>query len=464
MNIPTFIAGSFPKIVTSGKIRRKNEEGINDIFLRDYIKLIGDLLLVKKDLRDIKFTYIGGYEGIENINTAKLYFCALNYFFKELGYGELSKTNFVIVDEEQYTNNKAQVLNTLENTDFYLLGLGDDSLFGRLLDKFFKDGINLKEMMIRNNSLVASVCAGTVVSATNIYGGKYDTYYHDRPAFDYPKNYPTFNFNLVTMETNLYPESQTDEKNIKFKEECLLPDSYKKAFFGCRPNSYIVMNNNKITAVGEIYLFIDGEIITIGIENEKKDITKLNDLVNKYNENRNIDLKNGIKKGINELNNDSVDSYVEYYKMCEELVINNKCARKELLDKYIKGEINNILNYSNKELIDNDKLNNEFLEALNLDTNNKEELITKYNLIAIVKKYSKLYGNNYNEYFKDLYNIFDSLIEINPYIVLYFIECFSSLYENKPMKTLLSKTQIEVSKRVNGMSKTNCYFKRFWRL
>ena len=46
--LPTFIIGSFPKIVTTGKTRRKNEDGINDEFIRNYIKLLGELLWILK--------------------------------------------------------------------------------------------------------------------------------------------------------------------------------------------------------------------------------------------------------------------------------------------------------------------------------------------------------------------------------------------------------------------------------
>ena len=195
--LPTFIIGSFPKIVTTGKTRRKNEDGINDEFIRNYIKLLGELLLNKKDLKNIKFTYIGGYEGIENINTAKLYLSAFDYFFKELGYGSLDKTNFQIIDEESYNKNKSEILNILENTDFLFLGLGDDSIFGRFLDTLYKDRVILKDIINRNNTLVASTCAGSVVTAFNIYGGKYDSFYHNREPFNYPKNYTVCQYHFA---------------------------------------------------------------------------------------------------------------------------------------------------------------------------------------------------------------------------------------------------------------------------
>ena len=45
----TFIAGSFPKIVTTSRPRRKNKTSINDPFIKKYIKLIAELLMIKKN-------------------------------------------------------------------------------------------------------------------------------------------------------------------------------------------------------------------------------------------------------------------------------------------------------------------------------------------------------------------------------------------------------------------------------
>jgi len=456
--LPTFVAGSFPKIVTTGKTRRKNEEGINDEFIKNYIKLLGELLLKKKDLKDIKFAYIGGYEGIENINTAKLYYSAFDYFFKELGYGSLDKTNFVIIDEESYKNNKSVVLNTLENTDFLFLGLGDDSIFGRFLDTLYKDEIILKDVINRNNTLVASTCAGSVVTAFNIYGGKYDSFYHGRDPFNYPKNYPTLDINPVTMETNLYKEGIEEEKNEEFKNTCLIPDSYNKAFFGCRPNSYIAINDNKIIAVGEIYLFIEGKIINITKDDESKDITYLNELINRYNENKDEKILEEIKN----IKLEDMDTFnvINDFRKKESMIKCIKEERKKYLENKFLKDLELVIN--DNYLIDRSKLNPLFLEALNLETDDNRELYIKYYLVGLVKKYSYLYGNNYEEYFKDLYGIFNDLD--NREIVLYFIECFSSCYQNKDMKDLLLKIKKEPQKRVNKMNKSNVYFKRFWRV
>ena len=132
--------------------------------------------------------------------------------------------------------------------------------------------------------------------------------------------------------------------------------------------------------------------------------------------------------------------------------------------KYLEGKFLNDLELllNTTYQIDRSKLNPLFLDALNLESENDRELYIKYYLVGLVKKYSNLYGNNYSEYYKDLYSIFSSLDNME--VVLYFIECFSSCYQNKEMKDLLSKINTEPQKRVNKMNKSNVYFKRFWRV
>ena len=90
--IPTMVVGSLPEIVTTTSPRRVNENNLDNEFVKQYIKTLGELLKVKKDnLKDIKMVYIGGYTNQdgdvvtnENTNTAKLYFSALKYYFKQL--------------------------------------------------------------------------------------------------------------------------------------------------------------------------------------------------------------------------------------------------------------------------------------------------------------------------------------------------------------------------------------------
>lgn len=463
MKTPTFIAGSFPKIVTSGKTRRKNEEAINDPFIRDYINLLGELLLVKKELKDIKIIYMGGYQGIENINTAKLYLSAFNYLFKQLGYGELSKNNFQIIEQAIYEEKTKETITSIENADLIILGIGSDYIFGNLLNKFSMDGVVLRDIINRNNILVTSICAGSVLSANKIYGGNYDVFYDNSIPFQYPDNYPTLNFNIVTMETNLYPEAHTDDENKTFTQKYLLPDSYSLAFFGCRQNSCMIMNNEELTAMGEIYLFIDGEILNIVMSNDKVDIKILNSLVNEYNKTRDILVKEKIKFEIKNLKKRSnLDSYKNYLEQEEKDMLKKRSDKKRYLEQFIYMDIIKLLEDSDNERINKDKLGNKFLDALNLDTDKREELVIKYRLIGVIKRYSYLYQENYRLYFKDLYDILTKFIEINPYIVLYFVECFSSMYDNKDMKKLLELTKLETSRRVNAMNKNNLYFKKFW--
>ena len=451
--IPTFVAGSFVKIVTPGNTRRKNIEGINDPFIRNYIKLIAELLLVKKDLKDIRITYMGGYLKEENDNTAKLYLSALNYFLEELGYESFDKSNLNIINLEEYDKDKVKGI--LENTDFLFLGLGDDSYFGKLLNKLSKDKINIRDIANRNNILVASSCSGSVVSSQNIYGGKYDTFYHNREPFNYPKNYETLSINPVTMETNLFKETCSDEKNNEFKDKYLLPDSYDKAFLGCKANSYIMIDDENIASIGEVYLFIDGEMILV--TDTIRDITNLNKLVNEYNETKDKNLKEKIKNEISK----SIDLniFIDNFRNKEEKVVSIKKERKEYVEIKLKEEINKLV--TNLDEMNTINSNIDFIEALNLKSESRREVVMKFYLVRMIKKYSKLYKNNYNEYFKDLYEIFSNLD--NKEVSLYFIECFSSCYNNKDMKDMLVKLKIEPSKRVNKMNEKNSYFKKFWR-
>ena len=66
------IAGSYPTIITSGGNPRVNKDLIDNIFLRKYVSLLGELLKVKGNFSDIKILYIGGYSKEENIARAKL--------------------------------------------------------------------------------------------------------------------------------------------------------------------------------------------------------------------------------------------------------------------------------------------------------------------------------------------------------------------------------------------------------
>lgn len=476
IKMPTFIAGSLPKIVTSDGNRRINKEGVNDKFIYEFISLIGNLLLKKKSLKDIKIAYIGGYLDFDkevktdkNINTAKLYFNALNYFFKEYGMGELSKNNFNIIDEELLNSNRKKVLEIFNDTDLLILGIGEDEILGKLFNNLEKQNIILRKIMINNNILGLSFCAGSVLSSQNIYGGSYDVFYHDREGFNYPKNYKTLSINKVTMEPNLYPERSSVEKNSEFREKYLLEDSKNKAFFGCRYNSYIFMDDNCTYATGEIYLFIDGMDIELCKENEKIDITLLNELVNLYNENRTSKLKSQIIEEINKLkkitSNNFEKDVINTFKIKEEKLADNRKKRKELLKMLLLRDIDKIINENNtyNEITDK-KMSRLFIDSLNIENMNYKELFIKFYLISTIKRYSNLYKDNINYYFKDLLEIMEDFITINPLITFYFIECFSSLYENSKMKKLLAKTGIECNRKINAMNKSNVYRNRLWRM
>ena len=92
------IAASYPTIITSGGNPRVNKDLINNIFLRKYVSLFGELLKIKGNLSDIKIVYIGGYSKEENISRAKLYISAYNYYLNSLGYESLNKSNLTVID------------------------------------------------------------------------------------------------------------------------------------------------------------------------------------------------------------------------------------------------------------------------------------------------------------------------------------------------------------------------------
>ena len=164
--IPTMVVGSLPEIVTTTSPRRVNENNLDNEFVKQYIKTLGELLKVKKDnFKDIKMVYIGGYTNQdgdivtnENINSAKLYFSALKYYFKQLGYGELQKSNFVVLDSRFVSEKTLEAKDILENSDFIFLGIGQDRIFGELLELMVNNGIILKDIILRNNILVTSIC------------------------------------------------------------------------------------------------------------------------------------------------------------------------------------------------------------------------------------------------------------------------------------------------------------------
>jgi len=47
--IPTMVVGSLPEIVTTSSPRRVSENNLDNEFVKQYIKTLGELLKVKKD-------------------------------------------------------------------------------------------------------------------------------------------------------------------------------------------------------------------------------------------------------------------------------------------------------------------------------------------------------------------------------------------------------------------------------
>ena len=409
------IYGSYPKIITSGGNPRVNKEMINDKFIRYYVDIIGKLLNIKGN--NLKIIYIGGYSNEENISRVKLYISAYNYFLKDLGYNELSKNNVYTLNTKDGIN---EVYNNICNSDIIFLGIGSDQIFNDNISFLERNNIKLNEIIDKNNSLVLTICSGSVMSGNKIYGGFYDSYYYGKDIYDYPKNIETLKFNPVTMETDFYPEDACREKTEEFIKNYLIPDSYKICFYACRPNSFILSNGNLIYAYGEIYLFIDGLILSICRNDVKVNITVLVNLVNNYN-----DLKN--KQNI------TYDS---------------------ILFK-IKNEVSNLVyepfNLSNDRMIIDDFnkkqtdiliKRNEWCMSLKKDI---DMLFTynesfKENLIKIIEKYFKDYPTYSSELFRgDLIKIMDEYISINPLVPYYMIESFGSLFSNKDLKYLLTK-------------------------
>ena len=471
--IPTMVVGSLPEIVTTTSPRRVNENNLDNEFVKQYIKTLGELLKVKKDnFKDIKMVYIGGYTNQdgdivtnENINSAKLYFSALKYYFKQLGYGELQKSNFVILDSKYVRENSIDAKDILENSDFIFLGVGQDRIFGELLELMINNGINLKDIILRNNILVTSICSGSVVSAAKIYGGQYDSIYYNLPDFVYPDNYDGLGINPVTMEPNFGASNKEESKTLEFKETCLLPDSNKIAFYLCSPNSMFITNENRVYAYGEIFLLIDGEEYKITEALEKADITELNNYLNVYNENRSgtiklviLELLKRIK--IFNLEDNASDDIIKSFLETEQKLRINRATEVNNLKVLITTQLLNLFDGSvTYRKVDRKLMNEDFIKSLNLLSDNEEELYLKYYLVFIIKSSSLMFKENISMFLQIVLECMKDLISANPKIVYYFICCFSSLYSNKDMKKLLALTKIEETRRIQELNANNLYRK-----
>lgn len=265
------------------------------------------------------------------------------------------------------------------------------------------------------------------------------------------------------MEPNFGASNKDESKTLEFKETCLLPDSNKIAFYLCSPNSMFVTNENKVYAYGEISLLIDGEEYKITGVLEKADITELNTYINIYNINRSgtikliiLDILKRIKKVDIEITTDVID---DFSKDEQKLRISDNIKKsnlKLLLTTQLLNLFNGDVTYSK---LDKDKMNEDFINSLNLSSDIEEELYLKFYLVFIIKSSSSMYEDNISKFLSIVLECMFELVNSNPKIVYYFICCFSSFYSNKDMKKLLALTKIEETRRIQELSTNNLYRK-----
>lgn len=463
----TMIAGSYPTIITSGGNPSVNKDLIDNIFLKKYISLFGELLKVKGNLSDIKIAYIGGYSKEDNISRAKLYISAYNYYLNDLGYESLSKNNLTVID----TDNIDEIIENIEQCDLVFLGIGADKRFASILLALEEKGINLNELISNKNILVSSICSGSVMSAKRIYGGMYDNYYYGKDVYEYPLNIPSLNINPVTMETDFCPNDATTEKNEMFIEIYLKPDSKKNVFFACKPNSLFLIIGDRIYSYGEIYLFIDGECIKVENESEKKDVTELVRLVNEYNEVKNRKvisnnvLSSAIKNTIQTLSKSPIENNLE---LVEENIINEFSQQEAIKSEQnkrqvmiwkqnLKAKLDYLFSEENLTNFKNDlefqerykRLNQDIVESYNVAGSNDylEELYLKINLVSLIKVAFIDYLGYYSDFKKDLYDLLCEYISSNDRLIFYAIDTCGCLFSNKELKQILSLIKIENAKR-----------------
>jgi hypothetical protein len=155
-------------------------------------------------------------------------------------------------------------------------------------------------------------------------------------VYNYPLNVDSLNLNPVTMEPDFYPDDASDEKTLEFIENYLKPDSFKTAFFACKPNSLFLIAGDKIYSYGEIYLFMDGEYFQIENEFEKSEVTELITMIQNYNEikNRenvvNRDLYENIKNFIQRMDKEQITDELGP----QELEIIEKFVQKDSINKW----------------------------------------------------------------------------------------------------------------------------------
>lgn len=461
------IAGSYPTIITSGGNPRVNKDLIDNIFLRKYISLFGELLKVKGNLSDIKIAYIGGYSKEDNISRAKLYISAYNYYLNCLGYESLSKNNLTVID----IDNIDEILESIEQCDLLFLGIGADSKFASILYELESKGIKLNELISNKNILVSSICSGSVMSAERIYGGMYDNYYYGKDPYEYPLNIRSLSINPITMETDFCPNDATLQKNEIFIENYLKPDSNKCVFFACKPNSLFLIGEDKIYSYGEMYLFVDGECLQIESELEKADVTELVVLVNEYNKvkNRSNILNNEALTIIKSTVKSLVKIKIETELKSEEENIVNEFVKKEAIKidqnkirvnewkQALKSKLNYLFSEENLGNFAVDlefqerykRLNENIVESYNVDKSKDylEELYLKMNLVRLIKVSYIDYLGFYSDFKGDLYDLLCEYISVNDRLVYYAIDTCGCLFSNRELKKILNVIKIENIKR-----------------
>lgn len=461
------IAGSYPTIITSGGNPRVNKDLIDNIFLRKYVTLLGELLKVKGNLSDIRIVYIGGYSKEDNISRAKLYISAYNYYLNCLGYESLSKNNLTVIE----TDDIDKVSENIEQCDLLFLGIGADSKLASILYELESKGIKLNELISKKNILVSSICSGSVMSAERIYGGTYDNYYYGKDPYEYPLNIKSLSINPITMETDFCPNDATLQQNQVFIENYLIPDSNKCVFFACKPNSFFLISGDKIYSYGEVYLFIDGECLQIETELESSDVTELVSLVNEYNK-----VKNKSNKFDNALLI-AIKSKVQSLKRTEikrELKSEEENAVNELVQKEsarneqnkirvnewkqtLKSKLNYLFSEENLKNFAADlefqerykRLNNSIVDSYNVDRSKEylEELYLKMNLVSLIKMSYIDYQGYFSDFKNDLYDLLCEYISINDRLVYYAIDTCGCLFSNCELKKILNAIKIENTKR-----------------
>ena len=270
----------------------------------------------------------------------------------------------------------------------------------------------------------------------------------------------------------MYPQEESEERNLEFKNKYLLHQSYQKAFFGCRQNSYILMDDEDICAIGEIYLFIDGQDYLICSDNKKANIKKLNTLVNQYNKEKSLDLKTQIEKEIYSVQNSNIEindfnlenKIVEKFRENEKKKNERERAvsarvREELKPKIEKLFTDSLVNAFSQDLIN--KMNQDFLRSLQLkNPDDCNEINLKIKLVTLIKQYGLLYKYKDADYLNDLYVIIQELVLSNPKVGIYFVDCFSLFYSKKAMKNILLKSRVELE---NYVVKKDNYQERMWK-